>query len=102
MMASYFSQVSLSALCSGKHNIIPLTFRETEFQDGLRQRLAAYTEAERYDWIKSIQSASYGQLRKQLQMLREKIEKRKDATHDVDVEMVRLQVGKEIGDLINF
>lgn len=73
-----------------------------EFQDGLRQRLAASTEAERNDWIKSIQSASYGQLRKQLQLLREKLEKRKDATHDVDVEMVRLQVGKEIGDLINF
>ncbi|XP_037028199.1 inositol polyphosphate-4-phosphatase type I A isoform X2 [Bradysia coprophila] len=67
-----------------------------EFQDGLRQRLAAYTETERLDWIKSIQSASYGQLRKQLQMLREKIEKCKDTTHDVDVEMVRLQVGKEI------
>lgn len=77
-------------------------FVHTEFQDGLKQRLATNSEQERNDWLQAIRTASYGELRRQLQELREKIEKRRGNAHDVDVEMVRLQVGKEIGDLIEF
>lgn len=64
--------------------------------------MAANSEQERNDWLQAIRTASYGELRRQLQELREKIEKRRGNAHDVDVEMVRLQVGKEIGDLIEF
>lgn len=74
-----------------------------EFQDGLKQRLAAASETERSDWVQAIQLAGYDQLRRQLQRLRELIERRRgNANGDVDVDMVRLQVGKEIGDLIEF
>lgn len=74
-----------------------------EFQDGLKQRLAAATDSERTDWMQAIRAASYDQLRAQMQRLREQIEKRRgNASGDVDVEMMRLQVGKEIGDLIEF
>lgn len=73
-----------------------------EFQDGLKQRLSSETESERLDWVQSIRAASYGELRRQLQILREKIDKRRGNAHDVDVEMVRLQGGREIGDLIEF
>lgn len=52
--------------------------------------------------MQAIRTASYGEMRKQLQQLREKIEKRRGNATDVDVEMVRLQIGKEIGDLIEF
>lgn len=43
-------------------------------------------------------------MRKKLQNLREQIEKRRDNKQDIDVDMMRLQVGKEIGeeDLIRF
>lgn len=41
-------------------------------------------------------------MRAQLQYLREQIEKRRGNRVDVDVDMHRLQTGKEIGDLIQF
>lgn len=42
-------------------------------------------------------------MRKKLQKLREQIEKRRDNKQDIDVDMMRLQIGKEIGeDLIQF
>lgn len=41
-------------------------------------------------------------MRKQLQMLREKIDKRKGNVQDINVEMIRLQNGKDLGDLITF
>lgn len=46
--------------------------------------------------------ASYSEMRAQLQFLREQIEKKRNTTQDVDVDMLRLQTGKEIGDLISF
>lgn len=46
--------------------------------------------------------ASYNVMRNQLQYLREQIEKKQNAIHDVDIDMLRLQTGKEIGDLIQF
>lgn len=73
-----------------------------EFQDSLKQRLSANTETERNDWVQAIRHASYEEMRKKLQQLREKLEKRRDNAQDVDVDMIRLQVGKEIGDLIKF
>lgn len=42
-------------------------------------------------------------MRKKLQKLREQIENRRDNKQDIDVDMIRLQIGKEIGeDLIQF
>lgn len=80
-----------------------LSVDQPEFQDGLKQRLAANSDAERHDWMQAIRAASYDQLRAQLQRLREQIEQRRgNASGDVDVDMMRLQVGKEIGDLIEF
>lgn len=74
-----------------------------EFQDNLKQRLSTNTEAERSDWIQAIRHASYEEMRRKLQKLREQIEKRRDNKQDIDVDMMRLQVGKEIGeDLIQF
>lgn len=73
-----------------------------EFDDGLKQRLAAETEKERTEWIQSIQIASYGAMRAQLQYLREQIERKRGNTQDVDVDMLRMQSGNDIGDLINF
>lgn len=73
-----------------------------EFQDNLKQRLSTNTEAERADWIQAIRQASYEEMRKKLKNLQEKIEKRRDNKQDVDVDMMRLQGGKEIGDLIQF
>lgn len=52
--------------------------------------------------MNAIRHASYEEMRKKLQLLREKLEKRRDNAQDVDVDMIRLQVGKEIGDLIEF
>lgn len=77
-------------------------FASSEFQDSLKQRLSANTETERHDWVQAIRHASYEEMRKKLQQLREKLEKRRDNAQDVDVDMIRLQVGKEIGDLIKF
>lgn len=75
----------------------------TEFQDNLKQRLSTNTEAERTDWIQAIRHASYEEMRKKLQSLREQIEKRRDTKQDIDVDMMRLQIGKEIGEnLIEF
>lgn len=84
--------------------LIVLTFSMTEFQDNLKQRLSTNTETERADWIQAIRHASYEEMRKKLQSLREQIEKRRDNKQDIDVDMMRLQVGKEIGefDLIQF
>lgn len=76
-----------------------------EFQDNLKQRLSTNTETERADWIQAIRHASYEEMRKKLQSLREQIEKRRDTKQDIDVDMMRLQIGKEIGecdDLIQF
>lgn len=73
-----------------------------EFQDSLKQRLSANTESERQDWVHAIRHASYEEMRKKLQALRERLEQRRDNAQDVDVDMMRLQVGKEIGDLIEF
>lgn len=77
-------------------------FHFAEFQDNLKQRLATNTEAERNDWIQAIQHASYEEMRRKLKSLQEQIEKRRDNKQDIDVDMMRLQVGKEIGDLIEF
>lgn len=78
-------------------------FSITEFQDNLKQRLSTNTEAERTDWIQAIRHASYEEMRKKLQALREQIEKRRDNKQDIDVDMMRLQIGKEIGEnLIEF
>lgn len=75
----------------------------TEFQDNLKQRLSTNTEAERVDWIQAIRHASYEEMRKKLQSLREQIENRRDTKQDIDVDMMRLQIGKEIGEnLIEF
>lgn len=52
--------------------------------------------------MQAIRHASYEEMRRKLQSLREKLEKRRDNAQDVDVDMMRLQVGKEIGDLIEF
>lgn len=42
-------------------------------------------------------------MRKKLQKLREQIENRRDNKQDIDVDMIRLQIGKEIGEnLIEF
>lgn len=75
-----------------------------EFQDNLKQRLSTNTEAERTDWIQAIRYASYEEMCKKLQTLREQIEKRRDVKQDIDVNMMRLRIGKEIGeeDLIQF
>lgn len=60
--------------------------------------MATNTESERNDWIQAIRHASYEEMRKKLQNLREQLEKRRDNKQDIDVDMIRLQVGKEIGD----
>lgn len=75
-----------------------------EFRDNLKQRLSTNTEAERTDWIQAIRHASYEEMCKKLQTLREQIEKRRDVKQDIDVNMMRLRIGKEIGeeDLIQF
>ncbi|XP_055680609.1 inositol polyphosphate-4-phosphatase type I A isoform X2 [Lutzomyia longipalpis] len=67
-----------------------------EFDDGVTQRIATNSEAERLEWTQAIQMASYGELRKQLQVLMEKIERKRGNTHDLDVDMLRLQNGREI------
>ncbi|XP_031628041.1 inositol polyphosphate-4-phosphatase type I A isoform X2 [Contarinia nasturtii] len=67
-----------------------------EFQDNLKQRLSTNTESERAEWIQAIRQASYEEMRKKLQSLREQIENRRDTKQDIDVDMMRLQIGKEI------
>lgn len=57
---------------------------------------------ERSDWIQAIKLASYEVIRAQLHSLREQIEKKSGNKQDVDVEVVRVKEGKEIGDLIQF
>jgi hypothetical protein len=70
-----------------------------EFEDGLNQRLATNTDAERTDWSNCLISASCDFMRAKLKYLREEIEKKRGATHvDVDVEMLRSKTGKEIGE----
>lgn len=73
-----------------------------EFEDGLRQRFATNTEQERLEWMQAIGLAGYDVKRAQLKYLREQIDKKRGMIHDVDVDMLRLQTGKEIGDLIDF
>lgn len=73
-----------------------------EFEDGLRQRFATNTEQERLEWMQAIGLAGYDVKRAQLKYLREQIDKKRGMIHDVDVDMLRLQTGKEIGDLIRF
>lgn len=81
-----------------------LFFVSIEFQDNLKQRISTSTEAERNDWVQAIRHASYEEIRKKLQNLREQLEKRRDNKQDIDMDMRRLQIGKEIGeaDLIQF
>ncbi|XP_055548237.1 inositol polyphosphate-4-phosphatase type I A isoform X2 [Wyeomyia smithii] len=67
-----------------------------EFEDGLRQRFAANTDLERLEWIQAIGLAGYDVKRAQLKFLREQIDKKRGLVHDVDVDMLRLQTGKEI------
>ncbi|XP_053698380.1 inositol polyphosphate-4-phosphatase type I A isoform X2 [Sabethes cyaneus] len=67
-----------------------------EFEDGLRQRFAANTDQERLEWIQAIGLAGYDVKRAQLKFLREQIDKKRGLVHDVDVDMLRLQTGKEI------
>lgn len=82
--------------------ILVFAFAFAEFQDNLKQRLATNTEAERQSWIAAIRQASYEEMRKKLKMLQEQIERRRDNKQDVDIDMTRLQLGSEIGDLIEF
>ncbi|XP_065084950.1 inositol polyphosphate-4-phosphatase type I A isoform X2 [Ochlerotatus camptorhynchus] len=67
-----------------------------EFEDGLRQRFATNTEQERLEWMQAIGLAGYDVKRAQLKYLREQIDKKRGTIHDVDVDMLRLQTGKEI------
>ncbi|XP_058831634.1 inositol polyphosphate-4-phosphatase type I A isoform X2 [Topomyia yanbarensis] len=67
-----------------------------EFEDGLRQRFATNTDQERLEWMQSIGLAGYDVKRAQLKYLREQIDKKRGLVHDVDVDMLRLQTGKEI------
>ncbi len=64
----------------------------------MTQRLATHTEQERTDWIQAIRLAGYDVMRAQLQYLRDQIEKRRGNRMDIDLEMHRLQTGKEIGE----
>lgn len=78
-----------------------------EFRDGLSQRIAANTEAERADWMNAIQMASYAQLNKQLKYLRDQIEKKLGYTADTAIppqsnEPAQRKPDAEIGDLIQF
>lgn len=57
---------------------------------------------ERSDWIEAIKLASYEVIRTQMHSLREQIERKRGNRQDVDVELVRVQQNKEIGDLIQF
>lgn len=101
---NHSSETHVTRFYSHSYVLIVLTFSITEFQDNLKQRLSTNTETERADWIQAIRHASYEEMRKKLQSLREQIEKRRDNKQDIDVDMMRLQVGKEIGefDLIQF
>ncbi|XP_055618165.1 type II inositol 3,4-bisphosphate 4-phosphatase isoform X3 [Toxorhynchites rutilus septentrionalis] len=67
-----------------------------EFEDGLRQRFATNTDQERLEWMQAIGLAGYDVKRAQLKYLREQIDKKQGTIHDVDVDMLRLQTGKEI------
>uniref|UniRef100_A0A8D8H6Q0 phosphatidylinositol-3,4-bisphosphate 4-phosphatase n=1 Tax=Culex pipiens TaxID=7175 RepID=A0A8D8H6Q0_CULPI len=67
-----------------------------EFEDGLRQRFATNTDQERLEWMQAIGLAGYDVKRAQLKYLREQIDKKRGMIHDVDVDMLRLQTGKEI------
>uniref|UniRef100_A0A182MTK1 phosphatidylinositol-3,4-bisphosphate 4-phosphatase n=1 Tax=Anopheles culicifacies TaxID=139723 RepID=A0A182MTK1_9DIPT len=67
-----------------------------EFNDGLRQRFAANTQQERYEWMQAIGLAEYDIKRAQLKYLREQIDRHRGTIHDVDIDMLRLQTGKEI------
>ncbi|XP_058064443.1 inositol polyphosphate-4-phosphatase type I A [Anopheles bellator] len=66
-----------------------------EFNDGLRQRFAANTEQERFEWMQAIGLAGYDIKRAQLKYLREQIDRKRGMIHDVDIDMLRLQTGKE-------
>uniref|UniRef100_A0A182QHM5 phosphatidylinositol-3,4-bisphosphate 4-phosphatase n=1 Tax=Anopheles farauti TaxID=69004 RepID=A0A182QHM5_9DIPT len=67
-----------------------------EFNDGLRQRFAANTQQERLEWMQAIGLAEYDIKRAQLKYLREQIDRNRGTIHDVDIDMLRLQTGKEI------
>ncbi|XP_050079267.1 inositol polyphosphate-4-phosphatase type I A isoform X2 [Anopheles maculipalpis] len=67
-----------------------------EFNDGLRQRFAANTQQERFEWMQAIGLAEYDIKRAQLKYLREQIDRHRGTIHDVDIDMLRLQTGKEI------
>uniref|UniRef100_A0A2M4CZ46 phosphatidylinositol-3,4-bisphosphate 4-phosphatase n=1 Tax=Anopheles darlingi TaxID=43151 RepID=A0A2M4CZ46_ANODA len=67
-----------------------------EFQDGMRQRFTANTEQERLEWMQAIGLAGYDMKRAQLKYLREEIDRKRGMIHDVDIDMLRLQTGKEI------
>ncbi|XP_052873427.1 inositol polyphosphate-4-phosphatase type I A [Anopheles cruzii] len=71
-----------------------------EFNDGLRQRFAANTEQERFEWMQAIGLAGYDIKRAQLKYLREQIDRKRGMIHDVDIDMLRLQTGKETGELL--
>ncbi|XP_058127328.1 inositol polyphosphate 4-phosphatase type II isoform X2 [Anopheles coustani] len=67
-----------------------------EFDDGLRQRFAANSQQERLEWMQAIGLAGYDIKRAQLKYLREQIDRKRGTVHDVDIDMLRLQTGKEI------
>ncbi|XP_035786576.1 inositol polyphosphate-4-phosphatase type I A-like isoform X1 [Anopheles albimanus] len=67
-----------------------------EFQDGMRQRFTANSEQERLEWMQAIGLAGYDMKRAQLKYLREEIDRKRGMIHDVDIDMLRLQTGKEI------
>uniref|UniRef100_A0A2M3Z0D9 phosphatidylinositol-3,4-bisphosphate 4-phosphatase n=1 Tax=Anopheles braziliensis TaxID=58242 RepID=A0A2M3Z0D9_9DIPT len=67
-----------------------------EFQDGMRQRFTANSEQERLEWMQAIGLAGYDMKRAQMKYLRGEIDRKRGMIHDVDIDMLRLQTGKEI------
>lgn len=78
--------------------LILVPFSRAEFQDGMRQRFTANSEQERLEWMQAIGLAGYDMKRAQLKYLREEIDRKRGMIHDVDIDMLRLQTGKEIGE----
>lgn len=68
----------------------------------MKQRFSCNSETEKSDWIDAIKMASYEKIRAKMHDLREQIEKKRGNRQDVDVEVIRVKEGKEIGDLIQF
>lgn len=70
--------------------------RLPEFEDGLRQRVGTNSQAERNDWIQAITRASYEEMKMRLQLLQERLDRKKGAVLDIDIDMLRLQTGANV------